>query len=230
MSAVKRRVFATTTILVMAFSPLLVSAQSASAFPKGDSVIAFDYNIVATAHVKKADITISIGGGKFKGEVDFDLARLKGSISLPPVSFMFTEQGIGLVTATAAMVQTKPVTGKINLNNFKVTATSTFNMRILTMYATPQLPPVTLPISLPIPLPPITLPPLPLPKVNLVGDNCTTETPISVTMSGIAKIGAKSTFSGQFTIPNFKTCGLATAVLNQQVPGPGNSFSATASP
>jgi hypothetical protein len=89
-------------------------------------------------------------------------------------------------------------------------------MRIVSAYAaTPAVP---------------VLGPLPVPPVNLVGDKCTTETPIVVTMSGIAKIGQKSTFTGSFTIPKFKTCSVMTPILNQLVPGPGNTFSATATP
>jgi len=94
----------------------------------------------------------------------------------------------------------------------------------LNMYpASPQLPPLPVPI-------PITLPTLPVQTINLVGDHCTTATPISVTMSGIAKLGATSTFKGTFDIPNFKNCSVATAALNQLVPGPGNTFAATARP
>ncbi len=227
MSVVTRRVFASTSVLLMAFSPLLLDAHSATAFPKSDSVIAFDYNVVATAHVKKADQTIKIGGGKFNGEVDFDTAQLAGHMKLPPVTFTFTEAGVGLVTATAAIVETKAISGKVNLNNFHVTATATFNMLLLSMYpAQPNIPPITLPG-----IGGITLPTLPsLPKVNLVGKHCTTETPISVTMSGKVTIGVTNTLSGVFTIPKFKTCGLATAALNQLIPGPGNTFSATATP
>jgi hypothetical protein len=212
MSSVRRRIFAGTTGVLLAFSPLLLNAHAASAFPKGDSVIAFDYNVVATTHVKKADQTIKIGGGKFNGEVDFDTAQLAGHMKLPPVTFTFTEGGIGLVTATAAIVETKAITGKVNLNNFRVTATATFNMLLLSMYpAQPNIPPITIPGIGQLPLP--TLPPLP--KVNLVGKHCTTETPISVTMSGKVTIGATNTLTG---------------ALNQLIPGPGNTFSATASP
>jgi Flp pilus assembly protein TadG len=143
------------------------------------------------------------------------------------VTFTFTEAGVGLVTATAAIVETKAITGKVNLNNFRVTATATFNMLLLSMYpAQPKVPTITVPGIGTITLP--TLPPLP--KVNLVGKNCTTETPISVTMSGKVTIGATNTLSGVFTIPKFKSCALATAALNQLIPGPGNTFSATASP
>jgi hypothetical protein len=49
-------------------------------------------------------------------------------------------------------------------------------------------------------------------------------------MKGIAHLDKPSTFTGTFTIPKFKTCGLATAALNQLIPGPGNTFSATSTP
>jgi hypothetical protein len=226
MAAVLRRRRAVAVVSGLALlTSLLVVAQPASAakkkttkfgFPISHTVFGFNYKVIASTHIKKLDQTITTPpGGKFDGEVDFDTQQLRGSIKLPPVTFTFSQAGIPLATATAQIVQAKPITGKINLNNFKVTTTSTFNMRIVSAYAaTPSIPGV----------------PLPLPPVNLVGDQCTTERPIVVTMSGIAKIGQKSTFSGSFTIPNFKTCSVMTPVLNQLVPGPDNSFTATAKP
>jgi hypothetical protein len=224
MPAVRRRAVAAISGLALVMS-LVAVAQPATAavkktkfgFPTTDSVFAFNYKVIASTHIKKLNQTITTPpGGRFDGEADFDTAQLRGAIKLPPITFTFSQAGIPLATATAQIVQAKPITGKINLNNFKVTATSVFNMRIVSAYAaTPTIPGVG---------------PLPVPPVNLVGDQCTTEKPIVVTMSGIAKIGAKSTFSGTFTIPNFKTCSVMTAVLNQLVPGPGNTFKAVATP
>lgn len=123
---------------------------------------------------------------------------------MPPAKLTLQLAGVvPLVTATAQIVQAKPITGTIKLPSFKVTATATFNLEIVSAYAT----------GIP---------------VNLVGNSCTTATPISVTMSGIAHLGGKSTFAGTFAIPNFKTCGAATTGLNLLIPGPGNTFSATA--
>jgi hypothetical protein len=210
MSAVFRRCVVAVAGLA-ALAPL-VAAQPASAFPKGDSVFSFNYKVIASTHIKKLNQTITTPpGGRFNGQIDFDTAQLQGNIKLPPIKFTFSEAGLPLATATAQIATVKPVTGRVNLNNFRVTATSTFNLRLVSVYAATPVP-------------------LPLPPVNLVGNSCTTATPIVVTMSGIAKIGAKSTFKGTFTIPNFKTCGALTTVLNQLIPGPGNTFSATASP
>jgi hypothetical protein len=227
MPVARRRAVAVASGLALVASLLMV-AQPASAakkkttkygFPTNHTVFGFHYKVVASTHIKKMNQTITTPpGGIFDGEADFDTAQIRGKIKLPPITFTFSQAGVPLARATAQIVAAKPITGKINLNNFRVTTTSVFNMRIVSAYAaTPSVPGVG-------PLP------LPLPPVNLVGDQCTTEKPISVTMSGIAKIGAKTTFSGSFTIPRFKTCSVMTPILNQLVPGPGNTFTATARP
>jgi hypothetical protein len=208
-------------LMLTAFGPATLIAQPASAFPKGDPVYTFKYKVIATATIPKAGITLSPPPGLFQGGIDLATGALKGSIQIPNTTFTQSEAGIGLVTATAAMEQLKPVTGHVNIGTFKVSATSVFNIHILTMYpATPQLP--KLPIALPIPIA--------LPPINLVGSSCMTSTPVTVTMSGKANLGGASKFSGTFTIPPFANCGLMTTVVNQEVPGPGNTFSAVATP
>jgi len=200
------RRFAVIAVAVLATAPVVLIAPAADAFPKGDSVIGFAYKIKATTIIKKLNQTITPPPGTFKGEIDIDKQRLQGSIKLPKVSFTLKLANVvPLVTATAQIVQAKPVTGTINLTTLKTTATSVFNLRILSATAT----------GLP---------------VNLVGNSCTTATPIKVTMSGKANLAGASKFAGTFTIPQFKTCGLATAALNQLIPGPGNTFSAVATP
>lgn len=203
-------------LVATALAPVTMLASPASAFPKGDPVYNFKYKVVATSYIKRAGLTLTTPPGVFKGGIDLANGQLVGSISLPNVTFTQSEAGVGLVTATSAIQSTKPVTGHVNISTFKVTSTSTFNIRLVSMY--PAIP------TLPVPLP------LPIPKVNLVGNGCMTSSPISVTMSGIAKLGEASTFKGTFTIPDFANCGLMTAVINQEIPGPGNTFSATASP
>ncbi len=215
-----RRTLASIVVVLAALGPVTFLTSPASAFPAGDPVYTFKYKIVATTHIEKANLTLTTAPGIFKGGIDLSTGQLKGSISLPNVTFTQSEAGVGLVTATSAVVSTKPVTGHVNIGTLKVTSTSTFNIHLVTMYpATP-----TLPVPLPLPLP------VPVPKVNLVGDGCMTVTPVSVTMSGTASFDKPSTFKGTFTIPDFTNCQAMTEVINQQIPGPGNTFSATATP
>jgi hypothetical protein len=209
MSKRTQRTIASFVAMAAALAPAALFTQPASAFPAGDPIYTFKYKVVATTFIKRANLTLTTPPGLFKGGIDLRTGQLKGSISLPPVTFTQSQSGVGLVTATSATIPTKPVTGHVNIGTFRVTTTSTFNIHIVTMYPAA---------------------PSPVAKVNLVGNSCTTISPISVTMSGKAKLGSPSTFKGVFTIPDFANCQAMTSVINQQIPGPGNTFSATASP
>ena len=199
---VKRGLAALLLVLPLAFTTL--SAPSASA----DSLFPFSYRINATTHLKKLNQTVTVPPGTFIGSIDFTTSRLTGSITLPPATIKIKLAGIvPLVTATVKIVQTKPVSGTVDLSTvpFPVVATATFNIRVISAYAG------ILPI-------------------NLVGNSCTTSTPVSVTMRGAALPGAPATFAGPYTIPPLKTCGPLTTALNLVIPGPGNTFTANATP
>jgi hypothetical protein len=216
MSKRTRRTVAGIVAVLATLAPVTLLASPASAFPAGDPIYKFKYSIVATTFIKKAGLGLTTKPGIFQGGIDLSTGALKGSISLPPVTFTQSEDGVGLVTATSAIMSTKPVTGHVNIGTLKVTSTSTFNIHITSMYpATPSLP---LPV------------PVPIPKENLVGSGCMTAAPISVTMSGTASFDKPSTFTGTFSIPDFADCQEMTDVINQEIPGPGNTFSATATP
>jgi len=232
------------TVAIAALTALTPAAfmlieRPASAFPPGHSVYSFNDGFLASTRVAKLKQVISPPAGTFKGGIDLVTGQLKGDIKLPNATF--ANQLAGLGSATAAFTQVKPVTGKMITSNNHVTATATFVMRIVSAYAASAsqphalaaLPAVTLP-TLPITLPtlPITLPTVPsgTPPVNLVGSNCVTSTPITVTMRGTQHMGALSKFLGTFTLPKFKGCGVLTSLLNKDVSGPGNTFSASSAP
>ncbi|MGO9872944.1 MAG: hypothetical protein ACLPVY_04020 [Acidimicrobiia bacterium] len=247
------------TVLIVALSglaPAALIAQPAAAFPHDDPVSTFNDKFVATARIAKLKQTISPQAGTFKGRIDSKTGQLKGVIALP--SARFADQPAGLMTATAAIVPIKPVTGHWNRSNSRITATSTFVLHIVTASTSttshvahsasdltanvrgtlPTLPitlptiPITLP-TLPTTLPtvPVTLPTVPstLPPINMVGNACSTA-PITMTLTGIAHAGSLSKLTGEFTIPDFTTCGSLTALLNTLLAGPGNTFAATAAP
>ena len=204
----RRRRVAVMVVALTVWSSLALDVQAAMAFPPGDVVFPFSYTVHASTHMQKLNQTITVPPGNFTGGIDLTAGgTLVGNISLPPATFTFKLAGVvPLVTATAKITSTKPVVGTVDLNTFVVTATATMNIRILSAYAQGTTSP------------------------NLVGDLCITATPVSVTMSGPASFGAASTFTGTYTLPNFKTCGPATIALNQVLPGPGNTFTATATP
>jgi hypothetical protein len=208
MRKLRRRCVAAVVLVVTAMTPLWLQMQPASAFPVGDPVLLFDYTVNATTHLKTLDQTITVPAGRFTGGIDFATrpAPLAGNITLPPATFTYKAAGIlGLVTATAKISQTQPVTGMLDLDTFVITATATFNIRIVNAHATGS-------------------------TTNLVGNSCMTATPVSVTMSGPASLFGASTFTGEYTLPKFKTCGLGATALNLVLPGPGNTFTAVATP
>jgi hypothetical protein len=189
---------------MVALSALAVAPSAGATTAAKDPTVPFDYVIHATTTLKKLNQTVTIPAGEFKGSIDLVTKKLTGTISLPPAKSTVAIAGLPLATATFKTVEVKPVTGSVNFTKMTATATSVFN--ILIPSVTPTL----------------------LPYVNLVGNSCMTSTPVSVTMTGSLKPPLK--FSGTYTVPPLKTCGAATAALNLVVPGPGNTFSATATP
>ena len=184
--------------------PLIACTILAAATPAGaaDPTLPFNYYINASTHLKKLNQTVVVPRGTFNGSLDLVTDTLTGTIALPPAKTTVKIAGLPLATATFAMKQVKPVTGKVDFNTFTVTATGVFQIRI------------------------VSVNPLGSPLINLVGNSCTTSTPVSVTMSG--PLATTSTFTGVYTIPPLQNCGLATKALNLAIPGPGNTFTATA--
>jgi hypothetical protein len=185
---------------------LLASLVAMPAAGAVDPTITVTETLNASTHLKTLNQTVQIPPGTFTATIDLVTGDLTGDIVLPPGTFVLKELGIPLATATMAVQPTKPVTGHVDLSTFAVTATSTFNIKVTR--AAPAL----------------------TPSLNLVGNNCTTSTPVSVTMTGTANLAGASTFSGTYTIPPFENCQLLTPALRLLVSGPGNTFNATATP
>jgi hypothetical protein len=201
MRSTLRRTVAALSVPLLA-ATFLATAPASAATKKADPTVPFDYTIHATTTLKKLNQTVTIPAGEFKGTIDLSTFKLTGTISLPPAQSTVAIAGLPLATATFKIAEVGPVTGSVNFSTNKVVATSVFNIQIA------------------------SLTPTGLSFLNLVGNSCTTSKPVSVTMTGALKPPLK--FSGTFTVPPLKTCGATTPVLNQVVPGPGNTFAATA--
>jgi hypothetical protein len=206
MKFLKRRTAAIVAVVVVASTALVFSLAPASAFDPNGNIYHFDYNVDATTHMKTLNSDIVIKGGRFQGGIDFGTNELRGSITLPATTFTYPT-GVGLATATAKIAPVGPVTGMVDFNTLTVTATSSFNIRIVSAYLLGTTSP------------------------NLVGNYCRTSKPVTVTMSGPISLGDASTFSGEFTMPPLIYCGVVqTQALNLVMAGPGNTFTATATP
>lgn len=150
--------------------------------------------------------TVVFPAGSFVGGVSIKTSQMTGNLKLPDATTTVYLEGIGLANATVAVVPTKQVVGKFNFNNNHVRATSVFNIDIVSI--TPVL----------------------LGTPNLVGNSCTTSSPISLVFNGTVAPFGGGTVYGSFTIPKFQHCEALTPVLDKLMSGPGNSFSAVMTP
>ncbi|MFO7280715.1 MAG: hypothetical protein C0P77_009965 [Thermoanaerobacterales bacterium] len=180
----------------------VVTASPASAEP----TIPIDWNVDATAHIASLGIDNTMTGGRFTGSVDLGDSTITGDLTLPASETTLEVLGVGLADVGIQVAPTGPVTGSVDLSTLTVELTSSFDIKIT------------------------HLNPFGVDWINLVGRKCQTREPVTLTMSGPIDLVGGSTFSGEFTIPKFKDCGLLTLPLNLLLPGGGNTFTATASP
>jgi hypothetical protein len=198
-----RRVVAVAAILTAALAGSVALAPPASA----DPIVPVEQRIDAVATVARLGQDIEVEGGSFTGTVDLGTGAINGDIVLPPATTFVNLAGlIPAARATFEMRPVGPATGHLDLAAGTASITSTFNIYV------PRIDPLGIGL------------------VNLSTSRCKTVTPITVTMSGPFNLSGPSTFSGDFTIPQFQNCGLSTTALNLLAPGPGNTFTATATP
>src|SRR4029079_17075187 len=107
--------------------------------------------------------------------------------------------------ASFVMEAAGPIRGHVDLATFTVDTTAAFRVRLarLTPHGT---------------------------SLNLVGDGCTTTSPVTVTMHGVVNPATGGTFASTYTIPTFEHCGALTPAITAFVSGPGNTFVASFAP
>jgi hypothetical protein len=185
-----------------------LSAMSAWAAPSALAApdLTVHWRVDATTHLAKLNMDVQVPRGAFDGVIDLGTGDLTGHLTLPPADVKLQLAGlVPLVDAKFAIEEAQPITGHVDLSRLFVTATAVFNIRILSAKPLGS-------------------------DINLVGDNCKTSAPISVTMEGPVDLAGGSTFTGAYTIPPLETCGLLTPALNLVIPGDGNTFTGTFSP
>lgn len=199
----RRRRFAALAMLCSSLGILAVAAAPGAGAASYD----FNWDIYASTHIAKSGMNVTVPKGTFVGSADLATGNLTGQMNLPPAKVTLSALGlVPLAEATFEMKSLQPVTGHVDLTTFAFSSTATFAIKISK---------VTPPGAS---------------DINLVGDDCTTATPITVSMSGVASPTAASTFTGTYTIPEFQNCQALTELLTQLMSGPGNTFTATVGP
>jgi hypothetical protein len=183
------------------------AAGAATEHAKGTNKVVHVKDIVnAQSTIASLNQTTVFPPGKFVGAVSIQTSKMTGNQTLPDATTPVDIAGVGLANVTVRVVPTTEVVGKFNFNNNHVRATSVFNIDIVSI--TPVL----------------------LGAPNLVGNSCSTSTPISLVFNGtVAPFGGGKVY-GTFTIPKFKKCQGLTVALNKLMSGPGNQFSAQMTP
>ena len=192
-------------VIVPAAAGLLAAAAvtASPAVASASTTVTVAYPVHGSTHLKAPNTTVNLGPGTLRATLNLGNGHVTASLSLPPAMVSFKEFGLIPVSATTEFIQDGATTGKINPNTGAVTTTSKIVLKITSM----------------------SLAGLPVP----VGGSCESATPAVITVTsrpGFSVVsGGKLT--GTYTVPAFADCGLAgllTPLINQSVPGPGNTI------
>ncbi len=196
--------FVRTSVAVSLCGGLLAVGAALSPPAGASAEILINAKVNATTTLATLKQSVTIPQGTFSGQVSDTSGKMTGTLRLPPASTTVTLAGVGLATATFKVAPTKKVTGSLN-SSLTLTAKTVFNIDVTSVK----------PAGLPI---------------NLVGSQCMTSTPITLTLSGPLSVLGSSTFSGTYTIPKLMHCEALTAALDLVLSGKGNTMKATFTP
>lgn len=171
-------------------------APSASADPD----LPLDLPSSSTIHLAKLGLDTE-GTGRFVGSVDLGTGELTGNLVMDASETNVDLLGIKAATIGVEVAAAAPIQGTVDFTDFSIEATASFNIKVLYVR------------------------PFGIRWLNLVGNRCTTRTPVSIVVSGQADPATFAvSLSGEFEIPKFQNCGLTTPILDLLVSGPGNTF------
>ncbi len=170
---------------------------------QADPIIPIDWNVDATSTLAKLGKEVTLPTGTFVGSFDLGNSQLTGDLTLPAATTRLDIGKLPLANVTMELAQAAPVVGTVDLATMQAQTTASFDVKI------PAIRPVF------------------APWINLVKSSCQTRTPVVTSIGGAVDLVAGSTFSGSYELPKFKNCGLGvTSILNEIVPGGGNTMSA----
>jgi hypothetical protein len=188
---------------------LAVAAGSVALAPSvsADPDIPIDQNVDVTTHLATLNQDIVTTGGSLTGTLDLGTGDLTGDLTLPATETWLQLASLPLAAVGTRVVPTGPITGHVDLATSTITTTSSFHLLI--DYVRP----------------------LGVKALNLVGNRCQTNRPITLDTTGTIDLATQAgTLQGEFEIPPLKNCGLSTLLLNSLVSGPGNTFTASVTP
>ena len=162
-----------------------------------------DYDVVGTTHIASTDNDITLGPTTLSTAIDSATGAISGHLPLPATRTKFQVLGFLPVTADVAFEEVSPVTGTINISglNASVQSTASYYVRLSNIKV----------LGFP----------------TITGTHCRTKNPVSIPANTPAGEGFSliegGTLEGEYTIGAFQHCGLNTLLINQLIPGSGNT-------
>lgn len=164
--------------------------------------VRLDYPLSGTTHLSGPGSDLTLGPGALKTSTDMTTGDLTAETQLPDAAGSFKALGIP-ITVTTEFIEERPTSGKLDLDAGSVATTSHLTLRLKNLKVA----------GIPTP----------------VGPHCKTKTPAVIDLKseeGFSVFGGGK-LSGEYTIPKFEHCLLATPVINSMVPGDGNTITLT---
>lgn len=183
----------------------VASPAAASAAPVPTLDIAYD--AVGTTHVAKPNSDVALGPSVFTTKLASD-GTFTGRLPLTPQPTTFAVLGLIPISATVTFIPVGRITGTLSGGTKPVVTTEVrYTVRLSNITAA----------GLP----------------TFAGDTCQTVRPVRIQLATpkgqTFNIFSGGTVTGKFALGPFANCGLTTALVNQLVPGTGNTASITLS-
>ena len=201
MRSIRPRMTAAAVATLAAGATIAVAAGPASASTASAAAkLHATYKVTGSTYIKAPNFTLSLGPGKLSSTVNTSTGKLTATLSMPNATGSFEQLGIIPVTSTTQFINDGPTTGKLNLRTGGVRTKSKITLRIVSL----------------------TVAGLNVP----VGNSCETKQPVVVRLASKPGFNAidGGTVAGDYTIGDFWHCGLATLLINQTIPGSGNTI------
>ncbi|MEU6737345.1 hypothetical protein ABZ929_29800 [Streptomyces physcomitrii] len=163
--------------------------------------VRLDYPLSGTTHLKGTDSDLTLGPGTLRATADLAAGTLSADTELPPAKGEFHMIGIVPVSVTTEFVEPEPTKGTIDNKTGAVASTTKLTLRLKNLKVA----------GIPTP----------------IGNSCQTEVPAVLALTSEPGFNPLTggTLSGEYTIPKFEHCLLATPLINLIIPGDGNSVS-----
>ena len=162
------------------------------------------YDAVGTAHIASTGSSIDLASTQLHTTIDADTGAITGSMPLTGTRTEFKIAGLLPVSANVNFVEAAPITGSLNRidRTTTVTTEASYYIRLSNVWVGG------------------------LPTFNGFG-YCQTEEPVIIpanTPEGeVFNITTGGPLEGTFSIGDFENCGFNTLLINQIIPGNGNT-------